>query len=116
MVLRGKVHLYGDHIDTDIIIPARYLNTTDPEELAKHCMEDARDDFHARVRPGDIIVGGENFGCGSSREHAPIALKNCGHLRGGGKKFRAYFLSQCHQRGAADFRIRASRCRCSCRR
>jgi len=78
MTLRGRVHLYGDHIDTDIIIAARYLNTTDPIELAKHCMEDAGDNFITRVQPGDFIVAGENFGCGSSREHAPIAIKAAG--------------------------------------
>ncbi|MHB9106814.1 MAG: 3-isopropylmalate dehydratase small subunit [Armatimonadota bacterium] len=78
MNLRGHVLIYGDHIDTDIIIAARYLNTTDPAELAKHCMEDAGDNFVARVQPGDFIVAGENFGCGSSREHAPIAIKAAG--------------------------------------
>ncbi|MHB9026392.1 MAG: 3-isopropylmalate dehydratase small subunit [Armatimonadota bacterium] len=78
MALRGSVHKYGDHIDTDIIIAARYLNTTDPAELAKYCMEDAGDNFVARVQPGDFIVAGENFGCGSSREHAPIAIKAAG--------------------------------------
>ncbi|HEY3378786.1 MAG TPA: 3-isopropylmalate dehydratase small subunit [Armatimonadota bacterium] len=78
MALRGQIHCYGDHIDTDIIIAARYLNTTDPAELAKYCMEDAGDNFVARVQPGDFIVAGENFGCGSSREHAPIAIKACG--------------------------------------
>lgn len=78
MALRGHVHRYGDHIDTDIIIAARYLNTTDPVELAKYCMEDAGDNFVARVQPGDFIVAGENFGCGSSREHAPIAIKAAG--------------------------------------
>ena len=78
MALRGHVHRYGDHIDTDIIIAARYLNTTDPVELAEYCMEDAGDNFVARVQPGDFIVAGENFGCGSSREHAPIAIKAAG--------------------------------------
>jgi 3-isopropylmalate dehydratase small subunit len=78
MALRGRAHIYGDHIDTDIIIAARYLNTTDPAELAKHCMEDAGDHFTERVQPGDVIVAGENFGCGSSREHAPISIKACG--------------------------------------
>lgn len=78
MALRGRVHRYGDHIDTDIIIPARYLNTTDPAELAKHCMEDAGDGFAERVQAGDFLVAGENFGCGSSREHAPIAIKAAG--------------------------------------
>jgi 3-isopropylmalate dehydratase small subunit len=78
MALRGHVHCYGDHVDTDIIIAARYLNTTDPAELAKYCMEDAGDGFITRVQPGDFMVAGENFGCGSSREHAPIALKAAG--------------------------------------
>ena len=78
MALRGFAHNYGDHIDTDIIVAARYLNTTDPAELAKYCMEDAGDNFVGRVKPGDFIVAGENFGCGSSREHAPISIKACG--------------------------------------
>ncbi len=78
MALRGFAHIYGDHVDTDVIIAARYLNTTDPAELAKHCMEDAGDNFMARVQPGDLMVAGENFGCGSSREHAPIAIKAAG--------------------------------------
>jgi len=73
--LKGMVWKFGDDVDTDAIIPARYLNTSDPEELAGHCMEDADPDFPARVRPGDIITAGKNFGCGSSREHAPIAIK-----------------------------------------
>lgn len=77
-VWRGKAHKFGDNIDTDIIIPARYLVTTDPEELAKHCMEPIAPDFPRRVKPGDIIVAGENFGCGSSREHAPLAIKGLG--------------------------------------
>jgi 3-isopropylmalate/(R)-2-methylmalate dehydratase small subunit len=72
---KGPVLKYGDNIDTDAIIPARYLNTSEPEELARHCMEDIDPDFPKRVRPGSIIVAGENFGSGSSREHAPIALK-----------------------------------------
>ena len=77
-VLEGKVWRYGDNIDTDVIIPARYLNTFDPKELAKHCMVDIDKDFAQQVRPGDIMVGGKNFGCGSSREHAPVAIKACG--------------------------------------
>lgn len=77
-VLEGKVWRYGDNIDTDVIIPARYLNTFDPKELAKHCMVDIDKDFAQKVRPGDIMVGGKNFGCGSSREHAPVAIKACG--------------------------------------
>ncbi|MBI2958431.1 MAG: 3-isopropylmalate dehydratase small subunit [Chloroflexi bacterium] len=78
MKLRGTVHKYGANVDTDAIIPARYLNVSDPEELAKHCMEDIDADFVARVRKGDIIVATTNFGCGSSREHAPVAIKASG--------------------------------------
>ena len=78
MKLSGKVWKFGADVDTDAIIPARYLNTSDPQELAGHCMEDADPSFPARVRPGDIIVAGKNFGCGSSREHAPIAIKGAG--------------------------------------
>ncbi|MBR2388616.1 MAG: 3-isopropylmalate dehydratase small subunit [Clostridia bacterium] len=78
MKTNGTVHKYGDNIDTDVIIPARYLNTADHKELASHCMEDIDKDFVKKVKSGDIIVGGANFGCGSSREHAPIAIKNSG--------------------------------------
>jgi 3-isopropylmalate/(R)-2-methylmalate dehydratase small subunit len=78
VALKGKVFKYGDNVDTDVIIPARYLNTSDPQELAAHCMEDIDATFSKRVKPGDIIVAGENFGCGSSREHAPLAIKTCG--------------------------------------
>ncbi len=78
MILKGKVWKFGVNIDTDAIIPARYLNTSDPEELAKHIMEDADKDFPSKVKPGDIIVADANFGCGSSREHAPIAIKAAG--------------------------------------
>jgi len=74
----GTVIKYGDNVDTDVIIPARYLNTSDPKELASHCMEDLDAGFVKRVRPGDIMVAGKNFGCGSSREHAPIAIKQSG--------------------------------------
>ncbi|HHT93416.1 MAG TPA: 3-isopropylmalate dehydratase small subunit [Clostridia bacterium] len=74
----GKVIKYGDNVDTDVIIPARYLNTTDKKELASHCMEDIDPDFKNKVEPGDIIVAGRNFGCGSSREHAPIVIKESG--------------------------------------
>ena len=69
---------YGDNVDTDVIIPARYLNVSTPEELARHCMEDVSPGFAGDVRPGDVIVAGENFGCGSSREHAPLAMKGAG--------------------------------------
>ena len=78
MAFEGTVHKYGRDVDTDVIIPARYLNTNDPAELARHCMEDIDPGFVARVRPGDIIVAGENFGCGSSREHAPVAIRAAG--------------------------------------
>ena len=78
MKIQGKVHKYGDYVDTDVIIPARYLNTADPKELAAHCMEDIDKDFVKNVQPGDILVAGVNFGCGSSREHAPIAIKASG--------------------------------------
>jgi len=78
MKVKGTVFKYGDNIDTDVIIPARYLNTSDPKELAKHCMEDIEPAFVEKVKPGDIIVANKNFGCGSSREHAPIAIKACG--------------------------------------
>ena len=78
MKAQGTVFKYGDNIDTDVIIPARYLNTQNPQELAAHCMEDIDKTFITRVQPGDIMVGGENFGCGSSREHAPLAIKTAG--------------------------------------
>ncbi|MBI3755004.1 MAG: 3-isopropylmalate dehydratase small subunit [Deltaproteobacteria bacterium] len=78
MKFRGKVWKFGADIDTDQIIPARYLNTSDPKELAKHCMEDADPQFINKMKPGDIIVADKNFGCGSSREHAPIAIKAAG--------------------------------------
>ncbi len=78
MKFRGRVWKFGPDIDTDRIIPARYLNTSDPAELAKHCMEDADPEFVAKMRPGDVILADKNFGCGSSREHAPIAIKAAG--------------------------------------
>lgn len=78
MMLTGKAWRYGDNVDTDVIIPARYLVTADPLELAKHCMEDIDDSFAKKVSVGDILVAGRNFGCGSSREHAPLAIKGCG--------------------------------------
>lgn len=78
MSLKGKVWRYGDNIDTDVIIPARYLNSFDPAELASHCMVDIDETFAQNVKQGDIMVGGKNFGCGSSREHAPIAIKASG--------------------------------------
>jgi 3-isopropylmalate/(R)-2-methylmalate dehydratase small subunit len=78
MIFNGKAIKYGDNVDTDVIIPARYLNTINKKELASHCMEDIDKDFVNKVAPGDIMVAGSNFGCGSSREHAPIAIKESG--------------------------------------
>ncbi len=78
MEAKGFVHKYGDNVDTDVIIPARYLNTSNHKELAAHCMEDIDVDFIKKVKQGDVMVGGFNFGCGSSREHAPIAIKEAG--------------------------------------
>lgn len=78
MKAKGTVFKYPDNVDTDVIIPARYLNITNAEELSEHCMEDIDASFVSRVRPGDIMVGGWNFGCGSSREHAPLVIKTCG--------------------------------------
>ena len=78
MILKGKVWRYGDNVDTDVIIPARYLNTSEPKELAMHCMEDIDPCFAGKVAVGDIMVAGRNFGCGSSREHAPVALRASG--------------------------------------
>ena len=78
MSIKGRVHKYGANVDTDVIIPARYLNVSDPNELAQHCMEDIDSEFVNRVQPGDIIVAEANFGCGSSREHAPISIKASG--------------------------------------
>ncbi len=78
MIFKGNAWVFKDNIDTDVIIPARYLTTTDPKELASHCMEDLDPDFSVKVKEGDIIVAGNNFGCGSSREHAPLAIKSSG--------------------------------------
>lgn len=78
MKANGTVHKYGDNVDTDVIIPARYLNSSDPKELARHCMEDIDKEFVNKVKTGDIMVANKNFGCGSSREHAPISIKAAG--------------------------------------
>ena len=78
MKTRGHVFKYPDNVDTDVIIPARYLNTSDAKELAKHCMEDIDTEYVSKVQPGDVMVAGWNFGCGSSREHAPLVIKTCG--------------------------------------
>ncbi|MCX8028677.1 MAG: 3-isopropylmalate dehydratase small subunit [Brevinematales bacterium] len=92
MVIRGKVWKYGDDIDTDKIIPARYLNTTDPEELAKHCLEDEDPTFASKVGKGDILVAGKNFGSGSSREHAVISIKAAGVSAVVAKSFARIFF------------------------
>lgn len=91
MKIKGNVIKYGDNINTDVIIPARYLNMQTVEELAAHCMEDLDDTFLTRVQPGDIMVGGENFGCGSSREHAPMAIKGSGIAAVVAKSFARIF-------------------------
>jgi len=96
-MLEGAVHVFGDNVDTDVIIPARYLATIDPKELAQHCMEDIDPDFVKKLNAGDIVVAGENFGCGSSREHAPLALKTAGVSCIIAKSFATYLLSQCDQ-------------------
>jgi len=92
MVMKGRAWKFGDHVNTDDIIAARYLDTTDPAELASHCMETVRPGFAAQVSPGDIIVAGENFGCGSSREHAPISIKALGVSAVIAKSFARIFL------------------------
>ena len=103
MIFKGKVWKFGDNIDTDAIIPARYLNTSDPKELAKHCMEDADPDFVKKMTAGDIILGGENFGCGSSREHAPIAIKVAGISCVVAKSFARIFYRNAFNMGLPIF-------------
>ncbi len=103
MKFRGKVWKFGDNIDTDAIIPARYLNIWDPQGLAAHCMEDADPDFVKKMKPGDIIVGGENFGCGSSREHAPIAIKAAGIACVVAKSFARIFYRNSFNMGLPIF-------------
>lgn len=92
MIIRGRVHRFGDDINTDDIIAAKYLVSYDAKELGQHCMENIRADFAKKVQPGDIIVAGKNFGCGSSREHAPLALKGCGIQAVIAKSFAAIFF------------------------
>ncbi|MEN6638736.1 MAG: 3-isopropylmalate dehydratase small subunit [Smithellaceae bacterium] len=106
MIFKGKIWKFGDNIDTDAIIPARYLNTSDPEELAKHCMEDADPAFMTKMKPGDMIVGGENFGCGSSREHAPIAIKAAGISCVVAKSFARIFYRNAFNMGLPIFESR----------
>jgi len=97
--MKGKAWKFGDDVNTDEIIPARYLNTIDPKELAAHCMEDADAEFAGKVRPGDVLVGGANFGCGSSREHAPIAIKAAGVSCVIAKTFARIFFRNCINTG-----------------
>ncbi len=106
--MKGRVWKFGDNIDTDLIIAARYLNTSDPEELAKHIMEDADPDFVNKLNSGDIIVAGENFGCGSSREHAPIALKSAGVGAVVAQSFARIFYRNAFNMGLMIFEIEDS--------
>jgi 3-isopropylmalate/(R)-2-methylmalate dehydratase small subunit len=106
MIFRGRVWIFGDNVDTDAIIPARYLTTSDPQELAAHCMEDADPNFITRVKAGDIILGGENFGCGSSREHAPIAIKAAGISCVVAKSFARIFYRNAFNMGLPIFESR----------
>ncbi len=105
-VITGKVWKFGDNIDTDLIIAARYLTTSDPHELAKHVMEDADPEFVKKMSPGDIIVAGENFGCGSSREHAPIALKAAGVAAVVAKSFARIFYRNAFNMGLPIFELK----------
>lgn len=103
MATRGKAWRFGDDVDTDAIIPARYLNTSDPQELARHVMEDADRDFPRKVREGDFLVAGRNFGCGSSREHAPIAIKAAGIQAVVAKSFARIFYRNAFNMGLPIF-------------
>ena len=105
MKYSGKIWKFGDNIDTDQIIPARYLNSSDPAFLAAHVMEDADPAFASKARPGDIIVGGENFGCGSSREHAPIAIKTAGISCVVAKSFARIFYRNAFNMGLPHLRV-----------
>jgi 3-isopropylmalate dehydratase small subunit len=106
MIFKGKIWKFGDNIDTDAIIPARYLNTSDPQELAAHCMEDADPAFVTKIKAGDVILGGENFGCGSSREHAPIAIKAAGISCVVAKSFARIFYRNAFNMGLPIFESR----------
>ncbi|ERR1711916_77596 len=105
-VITGKVWNFGDNIDTDLIIAARYLNSSDPHHLAKYVMEDADPEFASKVQPGDIIVAGENFGCGSSREHAPIALKAAGVAAVVAPSFARIFYRNAFNMGLPIFELK----------
>ena len=101
MIVTGKAFKYGDNVDTDVIIPARYLNSADPEHLKQHCMEDIDADFVKEVGQGDIMVAGKNFGCGSSREHAPVAIKASGISLVIAESFARIFFRNCINVGLA---------------
>ncbi len=101
MIVTGKAFKYGDNVDTDVIIPARYLNSSDPEHLRQHCMEDIDKDFAGSVSQGDIMVAGKNFGCGSSREHAPVAIKASGISLVIAESFARIFFRNCINVGLA---------------
>ena len=101
MIVTGKAFKYGDNVDTDVIIPARYLNSSDPEHLKQHCMEDIDADFVKEVSSGDILVAGKNFGCGSSREHAPVAIKASGISLVIAESFARIFFRNCINVGLA---------------
>lgn len=101
MIVTGKAFKYGDNVDTDVIIPARYLNSSDPEHLRQHCMEDIDKDFAGSVSEGDIMVAGKNFGCGSSREHAPVAIKASGISLVIAESFARIFFRNCINVGLA---------------
>jgi 3-isopropylmalate/(R)-2-methylmalate dehydratase small subunit len=106
MIFKGKIWIFGNNVDTDAIIPARYLTTSDPAELAKHCMEDVDRDFVKKIKPGDVILAGENFGCGSSREHAPIAIKAAGISCVVAKSFARIFYRNSFNMGLPIFESR----------
>ena len=99
MKFKEKVHKFGDDVNTDEIIPAKYLVTTNPKELAKHCLEGRNKNFARKVKPGDIVVAGRNFGCGSSREHAPLAIKGCGVSCVIASSFARIFFRNCINMG-----------------
>ena len=103
MILKGRTWKFGDNLDTDAIIPARYLNTSDPKELARHIMEDADKEFPNKVKSGDVIIAGANFGCGSSREHAPIAIKAAGIQAVVAKSFARIFYRNAFNIGLPIF-------------
>ncbi len=103
MKFTGRIWKFGDHLNTDLIIPARYINATDPAFLAAHCMEDSDPEFVNKIKPGDMIVAGENFGCGSSREHAPIAIKAAGIACVIAKSFARIFYRNAFNMGLPIF-------------